>query len=260
MRLLSTQSFAVTRPVQQGEAMPPARKSATRKPAARASRATQGVRARAASTKQATRREVEQSIARFEKRLDDANDALKALGGHLGRGSQRSYKEVTAALAALRREAAKTNKQALKDFDSVKAALTQKLPAKASSTARKSSSRAQRSRRPRPRRPRPDPSAPARAPPLPARRPRARPAPARPPAAPPRRARPRHVRRERVRNQRARRRPASSCARALRSRLERHPSFDLRRLLGLKLHGATHTHALAERDVTVYDEPFRLPQ
>ena len=119
--------------------MPPARKSATRKPAARASRATQGVRARAASTKQATRREVEQSIARFEKRLDDANDALKALGGHLGRGSQRSYKEVTAALAALRREAAKTNKQALKDFDSVKSALTQKLPAKASSTARKSS-------------------------------------------------------------------------------------------------------------------------
>ena len=119
--------------------MPPARKSATRKPAARASRATQGVRARAASTKQATRREVEQSIARFEKRLDDANDALKALGGHLGRGSQRSYKEVTAALAALRREATKTNKQALKDFDSVKAALTQKLPAKASSTARKSS-------------------------------------------------------------------------------------------------------------------------
>ena len=125
--------------------MPPARKSATRKPAARASRATQGVRARAASTKQATRREVEQSIARFEKRLDDANDALKALGGHLGRGSQRSYKEVTAALAALRREATKTNKQVLKDFDSVKAALTQKLPAKASSTARKSSSRATKS-------------------------------------------------------------------------------------------------------------------
>lgn len=125
--------------------MPPARKSATRKPAARASRATQGVRARAASTKQATRREVEQSIARFEKRLDDANDALKALGGHLGRGSQRSYKEVTAALAALRREAARTNKQALKDFDSVKSALTQKLPAKASSTARKSSSTATKS-------------------------------------------------------------------------------------------------------------------
>ena len=76
------------------------------------------MRARAASTKQATRREVEQSIARFEKRLDDANDALKALGGHLGRGAQRSYKEVTTALAALRREASKTNKQALKDFDS----------------------------------------------------------------------------------------------------------------------------------------------
>ena len=108
--------------------MPPARKSATSKPAARASRATQGVRARAASTKQATRREVEQSIARFEKRLDDANDALKTLGGHLGRGSQRSYKEVTAALAALRREATKTNKQALKDFDSVKSRADTEAP------------------------------------------------------------------------------------------------------------------------------------
>jgi DNA-binding protein HU-beta len=97
------------------------------------------VRARAASTKQATRREVEQSIARFEKRLDDANDALKTLGGNLGRGSQRSYKEVTAALAALRREAAKTNKQALKDFDSVKTALTQKVPARARSAAKKAS-------------------------------------------------------------------------------------------------------------------------
>ncbi len=137
--------------------MPPARKSATRKPATRASRATQGVRARAASTRQATRREVEQSIARFEKRLDDANDALKALGGHLGRGSQRSYKEVTTALAALRREAAKTNKQALKDFDKLTAPIADELPRKArhrefvvkgncpSSTAAKSSSTAAKS-------------------------------------------------------------------------------------------------------------------
>jgi hypothetical protein len=126
--------------------MPPARKSAAKTPAARASKATQRVRARAASTRQATRREVEQSIARFEKRLDDANDALKTLGGHLGRGAQGSYKEMTSALTALRREASKTNKQALKDFDKLRAALAQKTPAAAkSSGATKKSSRASKS-------------------------------------------------------------------------------------------------------------------
>jgi len=128
--------------------MPPARRSATKKAASRASKATTGVRARAASTSAATRREVEQSIARFEKRLEDANDALKTLGGHLGGGAKGSYKEVTAALTALRREAAKTNKQALKDFDGLRAALTKKASSasrtnsrsKASSTASKKAS------------------------------------------------------------------------------------------------------------------------
>ena len=67
---------------------------------------------------------MEQSITRFEKRLEDANDALSTLGKHLGRGATASYKEVTAALRALRREAAKTNKQALKDFDKVRGAIT----------------------------------------------------------------------------------------------------------------------------------------
>jgi hypothetical protein len=101
--------------------MPPARRSSTTKSTTRPAR---GVRARAAATSSATRREVEQSIARFEKRLDDANDALQTLGKHLGRGAQSSYKEVTSALRALRRDAAKTNKAALKDFDKLRAALT----------------------------------------------------------------------------------------------------------------------------------------
>ena len=100
--------------------MPAARRSAS-KPTTRSS---QGVRARAAARSSATRREVEQSITRFEKRLEEANDALKALGGHLGTGARGSYKEVTAALTALRRSAAKTNKEALKDFDKLRGALT----------------------------------------------------------------------------------------------------------------------------------------
>jgi cell division septum initiation protein DivIVA len=98
------------------------------------------VRARASSTTTATRREVEQSIKRFEKRLDESNEALKTLGKHLGRGGQSSYKEVTTALRALRREAAKTNKQALKDFDKLRAALTQ-TNARKTSTARSGTKR-----------------------------------------------------------------------------------------------------------------------
>jgi DNA topoisomerase-1 len=102
------------------------------------------VRARATTTSAATRREVEQSIARFEKRLDDANDALQTLGKHLGRGAQSSYKEVTTALRALRRDAVKTNKQALKDFDKLRQALTQ-ASASASSSSSSRSSRSTRS-------------------------------------------------------------------------------------------------------------------
>ena len=113
--------------------MPAARKSATKSTA----RSGQGVRARAAARSSATRREVEQSIARFEKRLDEANDALKTLGGHLGTSARGSYKDVTTALAALRRNAAKTNKQALKDFDQVRTALTK---SNASSSTSKASS------------------------------------------------------------------------------------------------------------------------
>ena len=125
--------------------MPPVRKSATKKPATRVSNTTKSVRARAASTSAATRREVEQSIARFEKRLDDANDALKTLGSHLGSGARGSYKEVTTALTALRREAAKTNKQALKDFDKLRAAVTRKAPAAVKSNAGSKTSTAKRS-------------------------------------------------------------------------------------------------------------------
>ena len=132
--------------------MPPARRSTTSRSTASKStartasrspaRATRAVRARAASTSAATRREVEQSITRFEKRLDEANEALKTLGGHLGSGARGSYKEVTAALTALRRNAARTNKQALKDFDKLRAALTHSGASSGASRSTKASSRA----------------------------------------------------------------------------------------------------------------------
>ncbi|HEX4281252.1 MAG TPA: hypothetical protein VHZ27_10830, partial [Solirubrobacteraceae bacterium] len=70
--------------------------------------------------------------------------ALKTLGGHLGRGATGSYKDVTAALTSLRREASKTNKQALKDFDSLRTALTQKTSAARTNTRKKTSSTAKK--------------------------------------------------------------------------------------------------------------------
>ena len=121
--------------------MPAARRSASKSTA----RSGQGVRARAAARSSATRREVEQSIARFEKRLDEANDALKTLGGHLGTSARGSYKDVTAALATLRRNAAKTNKQALKDFDKLRAALTKSNASSATSKATRGSRTTSRS-------------------------------------------------------------------------------------------------------------------
>jgi hypothetical protein len=99
------------------------------------------VRARAAARSSATRREVEQSIARFEKRLDEANDALKTLGGHLGTGARGSYKEVSAALVALRRNAAKTNKQALKDFEKLRGTLSRSNSARSTTKASSGASR-----------------------------------------------------------------------------------------------------------------------
>src|SRR5881275_117541 len=116
--------------------MPAARRSASKSSA----RSGQGVRARAAARSSGTRREVEQSIARFEKRLDEANDALKTLGGHLGTGARGSYKELTSALGALRRNAARTNKQALKDFDKLRTALTQANTSSRSTRTTKASS------------------------------------------------------------------------------------------------------------------------
>ena len=103
------------------------------------------MRARAAARSSATRREVEQSIARFEKRLDEANDALKTLGGHLGSGARDSYKEVTTALTALRRTAAKTNKAALADFDKIRGALTKSSSSSRSTRSTKKSSGTSRS-------------------------------------------------------------------------------------------------------------------
>ena len=121
--------------------MPPARKSASKT----STSSSGGVRARAAARSSATRREVEQSIARFEKRLDEANDALKTLSGHLGSTARGSYKEVTAKLTALRSTAVRTNKAALKDFDKLRGALTKSSSSSSATRSSKKSSGSSRS-------------------------------------------------------------------------------------------------------------------
>ena len=109
--------------------MPTAKKPPARKPAAR------GAPRSSASKSTATRREVERQIARFEKLLDDAADALQSLSKDMGRGVQDAYKELTNTMKALRRDAAKTNRDLLKDFDKLRAAVTP------SGTTRRSSTR-----------------------------------------------------------------------------------------------------------------------
>jgi hypothetical protein len=72
----------------------------------------------------ATRREVEREIARFEKMLDGASDALQALGRDLGRGAQDAYTDMLKTMRALRRDAQKTNRALLKDFEKLRATVT----------------------------------------------------------------------------------------------------------------------------------------
>jgi hypothetical protein len=106
-------------------AMPAARKpttrttkTTTRTPSTRSSGRTPALRS------PATRREVERRIARFERHLNDASEALQLLGKDLGRGGRDAYKELTTTLRALRRDAQKTNRTLLRDFDKLRAAVT----------------------------------------------------------------------------------------------------------------------------------------
>lgn len=101
--------------------MPPAKKPAAR-------RATRTAAA-PSPTSPITRKEVEQAAARFDKALDEANDALLALGQDMGKGARSAYKEIAKALRSLRRDAQKTNRSLLKDLEKLRDSVT---PAKSS--------------------------------------------------------------------------------------------------------------------------------
>jgi hypothetical protein len=115
--------------------MPPAKKTTTRG-ASRGSRRDGTVTA-------ATRARVAKATRQLEKALDQANDALKALGKDAGKGGQRSYKNMGNAVSAMRRDARKTNRALLSDLSKLRAAVspkkTAKKPAKKRATAKKRS-------------------------------------------------------------------------------------------------------------------------
>ena len=98
--------------------MPAAKKPTTRTPAALSKNGTP------AASRAATRRDVERQIARVEKALGDAGDALQLLAKDMGRGAEDAYKELVRTAKALRRDAQRTNKRMLKDFDKLRGALT----------------------------------------------------------------------------------------------------------------------------------------
>jgi uncharacterized membrane protein YccC len=97
--------------------MPPAKKPAARAPR----RASDGA---APTTPAVTRKQVEDATARFERSLEEASDALRALAQDLGKGAQLAYKDVAKALRALRRDAQKTNRTLLKDLEKLADAVT----------------------------------------------------------------------------------------------------------------------------------------
>ena len=94
--------------------MPPAKKQPTR---------AAGRGAAAAPTPASARREVERSIKRWEKALDDATQALQALARDSGKGAKTAYRDLTKALTALRRDAQKTNRDMLKDLEKLAVAV-----------------------------------------------------------------------------------------------------------------------------------------
>jgi phosphoenolpyruvate-protein kinase (PTS system EI component) len=115
--------------------MPPAKKTPARK-TARSTNASSG-------TGPISRKEVEAAVARFDKALDEATKALATMRSDLGKGAKSAYKDVAAALTALRRDATRTNRAVVKDFDKLRTSVTAAAKSSGRST---SSSAAKKSR------------------------------------------------------------------------------------------------------------------
>ena len=122
--------------------MPAASKPTTRTSAARSRNGTP------VASRAATRGDVERRIARVEKLLGDVGDALQLLGKDMGRGAEDAYKELVRTARALRRDAQRTNKRMLKDFDKLRDALTPSGATRRSSSTTAPAGRARKANAP----------------------------------------------------------------------------------------------------------------
>jgi hypothetical protein len=103
-----------------------------KKPAARASNRSDAGATRSST---ATRREVERTIARFEKAMEDANAALVALRTDASKDAQVAYRDLSRSLKALGRDAQKANRNMIKNLEKLAAAVTPTASSRSSQRA-----------------------------------------------------------------------------------------------------------------------------
>jgi len=122
--------------------MPAAKKAASR------SQSTAAKRPRRTSAQG----EAERTIKRFEKSLDEAQAAIRALGKDVGKGGRDLYRDIETLLKSAKRDAGKANRAALKDLGKLGAAVTPATARRARPTARKTSTKQSRGAKRTPRR------------------------------------------------------------------------------------------------------------
>lgn len=132
--------------------MPQAKKPAAKKPAAKRapvkkSPANPSARAssKSSSMSAGTRLQLERATKRLEASLQQASDALKALGRDVGHSGHRSYKDIGTGLSALRRDAKDANRTLVADLKKLRASVSSSKPAAKRAASGKSAARTTKS-------------------------------------------------------------------------------------------------------------------
>jgi hypothetical protein len=121
--------------------MPQAKKPAAKKAPVKKSPSSASARtsSKSSSMSASTRLQLERATKRLETSLQQASDALKALGSDVGHSGHRSYKEMGSGLSALRRDAKSANRVLVSDLKKLRSAVTPGKPASKRSTSSKPS-------------------------------------------------------------------------------------------------------------------------
>jgi uncharacterized protein YukE len=108
--------------------MPQAKRSAAKAPAAKRAPARSSA-GKSGSMSASTRLQLERATKRLENSLEQASQALKALGRDVGHSGHRSYKDIGTGLNALRRNAKDANRTLTADLKKLRATATSSKPA-----------------------------------------------------------------------------------------------------------------------------------